>query len=347
MAQIVTLTWVDPTPTTNVDHIEIWRSVSGGALAQLGADLALGVQTLVDDNGGSGYADGIVIDYEGRIYNNLGGEVEGTDYIVTDLQVTIVDAPSVTPPTLLADAGGETNPDTEINLTWTKSVDGVMTNYRVYIGGVLQQTFGDVALGTLTGLTAETAYNNITVRAWNGTTESADSNSINVTTEAAASAYPTNHYTSDFSAGVDLWTALQGTITSNEDAVSDGTTSYDDCLKVYANTVVGQHGFSGNKLLAGTEIRLRFDYYIPSGQTSVDGFKITDTDGDVLLRRGNDPQPAVVGTWTSDEVIWTASASASNNMRIIFSRGTSGINFAGANDINDDRMYIRNVVIDY
>lgn len=106
--------------------------------------------------------------------------------------------PRPTAPTLLVDAGSETNPDTEINLTWTKSVDGVMTNYRVYINGILQQTFGDVALGTLTGLTAETVYSNITVRAWDGVRESVNSNSINVTTEAVPVilAIPTN---------IDVW----------------------------------------------------------------------------------------------------------------------------------------------
>lgn len=74
-----------------------------------------------------------------------------------------------------------------IPLTWTKSITGVMTAYRVYDDGVLLQTFtGDVASGTLTGLTASTTYTNLTVRAYNGTSESASSNAVNGTTTAAS-----------------------------------------------------------------------------------------------------------------------------------------------------------------
>lgn len=97
-------------------------------------------------------------------------------------------ASAVQPPTNLA-AGTAT--DTTIPLTWTKSITGVMIEYRVYIGGTFQQSFtGDVASGTLTGLTANTTYNNITVRAFDGTNESSDSNSINVTTAAGAATAP-------------------------------------------------------------------------------------------------------------------------------------------------------------
>lgn len=83
-------------------------------------------------------------------------------------------------PTNLA-VGTVTN--TTIPLTWTKSATGVMTEYRVYINYNLQQTFsGDVASGTLTGLASGTAYNLISVRAFDGTYESTDSNFVNATT---------------------------------------------------------------------------------------------------------------------------------------------------------------------
>jgi hypothetical protein len=60
-----------------------------------------------------------------------------------------------------------------------------MVAYRVYFNGVLKQTFnGDVAIGTITGLTANTTYSNITVRAWDGVTESGDSNPISTKTIA-------------------------------------------------------------------------------------------------------------------------------------------------------------------
>ena len=82
MAKTVKIDWVDSSPTTNVDHIEIWRSVSDGAFAPLtGATaITLGTQTFTDDNAGAGFADGIDLDYEVRSYNNLGGDVLGVDY---------------------------------------------------------------------------------------------------------------------------------------------------------------------------------------------------------------------------------------------------------------------------
>ena len=72
--------------------------------------------------------------------------------------------------------------DTTIALTWTKSSSGVMTEYRAYNNGTYLQTFsGDVASGTLTGLDPDTLYN-LTIRAYDGTNESGDSNSVVETT---------------------------------------------------------------------------------------------------------------------------------------------------------------------
>lgn len=82
MAKIVRVTWTDPSPTTNVDHLEIWRSVNAGAAAQVGTDLALGVQTYDDDNGGSGFADADDLDYSVRAYNATGQYSEVTGNII-------------------------------------------------------------------------------------------------------------------------------------------------------------------------------------------------------------------------------------------------------------------------
>jgi hypothetical protein len=161
MAQIVTLSWVDPSPTTNVDHIEIWRSISGGALAQIGTDLALGVQTLVDNNGGAGFADAIVIDYEGRIYNSLGGEIENTDYIVTDLQITIVDTADVTAP-LLSTSTIEDAAPTNIVMVFNEAV--TFTNLVANgftIGGTTSTAFASISGSgaTWTGVLGTAAAN--------------------------------------------------------------------------------------------------------------------------------------------------------------------------------------------
>lgn len=88
MAKIVRVAWTDPSPTTNVDHIEVWRSINAGAFAQVGADIALGVETLDDDNGGPGFNDSDDLDYSIRVYNSAGQYVETTANIVITGGVT-------------------------------------------------------------------------------------------------------------------------------------------------------------------------------------------------------------------------------------------------------------------
>lgn len=82
MAKIVRVTWTDPNPTTNVDHLEVWRSINSGAAVQVGGDLTLGVETLDDDNGGPGFADNDSLDYSVRAYNSTGQYSELTGNIV-------------------------------------------------------------------------------------------------------------------------------------------------------------------------------------------------------------------------------------------------------------------------
>lgn len=111
------------------------------------------------------------------------GAVMNIDNVSVKLDESYVPPSNPDAPTTLA-VGTLTG--TTADLTWTKSATGSMTNYRVYDDGVLMQTFGDVASGTLTGLTESTSYTNITVRAWDGSLESSDSNSVGFTTEAPA-----------------------------------------------------------------------------------------------------------------------------------------------------------------
>jgi len=168
----VRITWIDSITPGVIGH-KVYRDD-----VEL-TDLGIGVQTYDDLTAIAG----ATYKYEVQAYTTTGESIDETLGVNTDnITISVL---SINPPTLLTDAGSEANPDTEINLTWTKSTTGVMTEYRVYVGGVLQQTFvGDVALGTLTGLTASTLYSNITVRAYDGAIESSDSNAISITTEA-------------------------------------------------------------------------------------------------------------------------------------------------------------------
>lgn len=84
MAKKVTVAWSDPVDTTNADHVEVWRKTgSGGTYAQIGTDLALGVETYEDTNGGSGLTDSTQYYYDVRVYNSTGS------YVSTEANITI------------------------------------------------------------------------------------------------------------------------------------------------------------------------------------------------------------------------------------------------------------------
>ena len=180
MAKNITVQWRNPAVVTTLDHIEIWRKTGvGGAYSKVSPNITtITASTLlswVDDNGDLGLADGQEYFYQVRTYDALGNFTAVEDSLT-------ISGVFIAPPSSFAAGTPTTN---TIPLTWAKSVTGIMTQYRVYDDGVLIQTFvGDVDSGTLTGLIPATNYTNLTVRAFNGSSESADSNSINVTTDA-------------------------------------------------------------------------------------------------------------------------------------------------------------------
>jgi hypothetical protein len=184
MAKNITVAWRNPAVVTTLDHIEIWRKTGiGGSYAKVSPNLTvITASTLldwVDDNGDLGLADGQEYYYQVRTYDALGNFTPVEDSLT-------ISGVFIAPPSSFAAGTPTTN---TIPLTWAKSVTGIMTQYRVYDDGVLLQTFvGDVDSGTLTGLLPATNYTNLTVRAFNGSSESADSNSINVTTDADVTA---------------------------------------------------------------------------------------------------------------------------------------------------------------
>ncbi|PIA80060.1 hypothetical protein BFR04_00025 [Gaetbulibacter sp. 4G1] len=77
--------------------------------------------------------------------------------------------------------------DTTVDLSWTAATDNTaVTGYKVYKGGVLETTLGNVLTYQVTGLTAATVYN-FTVRAIDAAgNESVDSNTLAITTNAAS-----------------------------------------------------------------------------------------------------------------------------------------------------------------
>ena len=77
----------------------------------------------------------------------------------TAASATTSAAPDTTAPTVPAGLAATPASATQINLSWTASTDGVgVTAYKVYRGGSLLATLGNVTSYSDTGLTASTAY---------------------------------------------------------------------------------------------------------------------------------------------------------------------------------------------
>lgn len=155
------------------------------------------------DNGGNhGLQNGTYIGWhpaEGTIYFTVRYFLNATGFDndiedVTDTfsitffrSSTTTDTQPPTTPTL--SSTGQTG--TTVDLSWSGATDNVgITGYKVYRGSTLQATLGNVTSHTVTGLTASTTYS-FTIRALDAAgNESANSNSISVTTNSAADTQP-------------------------------------------------------------------------------------------------------------------------------------------------------------
>jgi len=150
-------------------------------------------------------------------------------------------------------------------------------------------------------------------------------------------------YESDFSAGVDGITganAIRGT-TARVDGISDGTTSFDNVLR-YTATEVDDSGTGGsnriqrltNASVIGQNNRIKFRYFIPSGQAGA-GIRVALGVTGVVSRFFGD----VTGEWTEAEFEgdWTI-----NSQQLVFSLANA------TNDGDpevDDVFYIRDIQV--
>ena len=109
-------------------------------------------------------------------------------------------------------------------------------------------------------------------------------------------------------------------------------------MRTYADGSAATHG---SKRLVSSEVGgqryvVNFDYYLPSGQTHVDGFKIDYS--------GPSPLYTTTDAWTS--VIYQTTRSSYTNKWFCLSLydGASS-SFTGANSDTDDVVYIKNLTI--
>lgn len=145
-------------------------------------------------------------------------------------------------------------------------------------------------------------------------------------------------YTSDFSAGVDGWIANQGTADGNIDSIGPGGDLRDDNLRYTIDAGLGtNHYLNKNSVFVdGKYYKLTFDYYMPSTNSEMDGFRIGTTGDSTLF---GSVTTATTNAWTS--VSYEATASNTNLLIYMTDGGLTTINETGGDDV----LYIRNVQI--
>jgi collagen type VII alpha len=155
-------------------------------------------------------------------------------------------------------------------------------------------------------------------------------------------------YTSDFSAGVDNYSSTGNRLlpTGNIDGVSDGTTSYDNCLRGLANNASGNHGTARGTYMGftvGKKVRLQFKFYIPTGAANLDGLKVQDNNSGAITYL--DYSSGYTGQWYSiDEVVTTNAIEALATSSFQFNTTKAGaISYIGDN--STDLIYFRDVII--
>jgi len=146
------------------------------------------------------------------------------------------------------------------------------------------------------------------------------------------------NYQSDFSSGLSNFTAVRSVATGNNDGVSDGSISYDNVLKYYANNETDTHYINlpnaNTNLRLNKSYRIKFWYLIPSTNTNVK--RLISTNGISTIFGSSDG--TVLDMWTeySADVVVTIDLT---NIRLYL--GTSfSLTFTGSNSPTDDLVYI-------
>ena len=139
-----------------------------------------------------------------------------------------------------------------------------------------------------------------------------------------------NIYTSDFSGGADGWTGAGGAVGGNIDTIG----GQDNNLRLTLNAVNSVHYLNkASSFAVGKTYHLRFDYYIPGGQSNVDGMSVWS--GGHLIST-----EIITDSWTNIDIYITA---ASTLLRFY---AWDGVVTTFQDAGGDDVFYIRNVIID-
>ena len=144
-------------------------------------------------------------------------------------------------------------------------------------------------------------------------------------------------YQSNFGSGVDGWTTGLATNVGNQDAIG----GKDDNMLYWCNSTNSTHFAAKVGLSTTLKNRVSFEFYIPSTNTNLRGFKFYSGIFVALLFNIPTPEFNKWNIFVSDEFL-----STSNTLMILFTNYANGNNWAGANLSTDDQFYIRNVKIE-
>lgn len=143
-------------------------------------------------------------------------------------------------------------------------------------------------------------------------------------------------YSSNFGAGEDGWTASQGTVAGNIDAIG----GEDDWLRYTVNGDLNNHYFSKTALTAGKAYRVTARMYLPSTNSNMDCVKLGGAGTGTNLKNMNvysTPTPDTIFSMTCEFI------SAATSFAIFTGDGgVQSYQDAGGNDV----IYVKDVVIE-
>jgi translation elongation factor P/translation initiation factor 5A len=141
-------------------------------------------------------------------------------------------------------------------------------------------------------------------------------------------------YQSDFSAGEDGWTAAQGTVAGNIDSIG----GIDNWVRLTCGTTSAVYRIkkSTTTVSKGKKYTITFTYYIPSGQSNIDGVRLMFNGGS----QGGSSIQSVVDTATTVTVTVTATTTG----QIEF-WAYDGAETTFADPGGDDVFYIKDIKI--
>lgn len=138
-------------------------------------------------------------------------------------------------------------------------------------------------------------------------------------------------YTSDFSAGVDSVSASNGAVAGNIDSID----SSNDWLRFTADTSSGSHSISRNVgATVGKLSRVEITYFIPAGQSNIDG---------ITVRWNNGSFDGPVGSVTGTTAKLSYVAVAADATVEIYATDGGVISFQDAG--GDDMFYVKEITV--